>query len=31
MKELYALAYGDAVEDIKAWMQGRPIRVLNAD
>ena len=31
VKELYALAYGDAVEDIKAWMQGRPIRVLNAD
>jgi phosphoglycerate dehydrogenase-like enzyme len=31
VKELYALAYGDAVEDIKAWMHGRPIRVLNAD
>ena len=31
VKELYALAYGEAVEDIKAWMAGKPIRVLNAD
>lgn len=31
VKELYALAYGEAVENIKAWMAGKPIRVLNAD
>ncbi len=30
VRELYALAYGEAVEDIKAWMKGEPIRVLNA-
>ena len=30
IKELYALAYGEAVENIQAWMKGEPIRVLNA-
>ncbi|MCH7832592.1 MAG: D-2-hydroxyacid dehydrogenase family protein [Proteobacteria bacterium] len=29
VKELYALAYGEAVEDIEAWMNGDPVRVLN--
>jgi len=31
VRELYALAYGEAVEDIRAWMKGEPIRVLNAE
>ena len=31
VKELYALAYGEAVEDIEAWMNGDPVRVLNAE
>ena len=31
VKELYALAYGEAVEDIRAWMDGAPVRVLNAE
>ncbi|MDA0306815.1 MAG: D-2-hydroxyacid dehydrogenase family protein [Proteobacteria bacterium] len=31
VKELYALAYGEAVENINAWMKGEPIRVLNAE
>lgn len=31
VKELYALAYGEAVEDIQAWMDGDPVRVLNAE
>ncbi|HEX9701270.1 MAG TPA: D-2-hydroxyacid dehydrogenase family protein [Rhodospirillales bacterium] len=30
VREFYAVAYGEAVEDIKAWMKGQPIRVLNA-
>ncbi|MDH3670836.1 MAG: D-2-hydroxyacid dehydrogenase family protein [Gammaproteobacteria bacterium] len=30
MRENYALAYGEAVEDIRAWLDGKPIRVLNA-
>lgn len=30
VKELNALAYGEALEDVRAWMQGNPIRVLNA-
>jgi D-3-phosphoglycerate dehydrogenase len=30
MRENYALAYGEAVEDICAWLDGKPIRVLNA-
>jgi len=29
MQENYALSYSEAVEDIKAWMGGKPIRVLN--
>ncbi len=29
VKELYAVAYGEAVENIRAWMKGEPIRVLN--
>ncbi len=31
VRELYALAYGEAVENIQAWMKGEPIRVLNAE
>ena len=31
VKELYALAYGEAVENIQAWMNGAPLRVLNAE
>ena len=31
VKELYAVAYGEAVEDIQAWMKGEPIRVLNGE
>ncbi len=30
VKEFYAKAYSEAVEDIAAWRNGRPIRVLNA-
>lgn len=30
MRDNYALAYGDAVEDIRAWLRGEPVRVLNA-
>jgi phosphoglycerate dehydrogenase-like enzyme len=30
MREVYTLAYGEALEDIKAWLGGKPIRVLNA-
>jgi phosphoglycerate dehydrogenase-like enzyme len=29
MLENYQLAYGDAVEDIKSWLAGDPLRVLN--
>jgi phosphoglycerate dehydrogenase-like enzyme len=31
VKELYVLAYGEALENVRAWMAGEPIRVLNAD
>ncbi len=31
VKELYAVAYGDALENIQAWMKGEPIRVLNGE
>jgi phosphoglycerate dehydrogenase-like enzyme len=31
VKELYEVAYGEAVEDIQAWMNGKPIRVLNGE
>ena len=30
VKEFYAKAYSEAVEDIAAWRNGRAIRVLNA-
>ncbi|MFQ5995239.1 MAG: D-2-hydroxyacid dehydrogenase family protein [Acidiferrobacterales bacterium] len=30
MRETFELAYAEAVEDIKAWFKGEPIRVLNA-
>ena len=30
MRENYAVAYGEAVEDVRAWLDGKPIRVLNA-
>jgi phosphoglycerate dehydrogenase-like enzyme len=30
MQENYALGYSEAVEDINAWLAGKPIRVLNA-
>lgn len=30
MRETFELAYGEAVEDITAWLKGEPIRVLNA-
>ncbi|MBN4053593.1 D-2-hydroxyacid dehydrogenase family protein [Haliea sp. AH-315-K21] len=30
VQELYELAYGQAVENIKAWLSGNPQRVLNA-
>lgn len=29
MQENYVLSYSEAVEDIKAWLAGQPIRVLN--
>jgi len=29
MQENYALSYSQAVEDIKAWLEGEPMRVLN--
>ena len=29
MRETYTLAYGEAVEDILAWLKGEPLRVLN--
>jgi phosphoglycerate dehydrogenase-like enzyme len=31
MQENYALSYSEAVEDIKAWLGGKPIRVLNEE
>ncbi len=31
VKELYAVAYGEALENIRAWMKGKPIRVLNGE
>jgi phosphoglycerate dehydrogenase-like enzyme len=30
IKELYELVYGEAVENIAAWRDGSPIRLLNA-
>lgn len=29
IREAYALAYGEALEDVRAWLAGAPIRVLN--
>ncbi len=29
VRENYRLAYGHAVEDVKAWLDGAPLRVLN--
>ena len=29
VQELYTAAYGDALENIQAWMKGAPVRVLN--
>jgi phosphoglycerate dehydrogenase-like enzyme len=31
VKELYALAYGEALENVRAWMAGAPVRVLNGE
>jgi len=30
IRETYELAYGEAVENIRAWLEGKPIRLLNA-
>lgn len=30
IRETYELAYGEVLEDVKAWLKGEPIRVLNA-
>ena len=30
VKELYAVAYGEALDNVRAWMRGKPVRVLNA-
>ena len=30
IRETYELVYGEAVENIRAWLDGKPIRVLNA-
>ncbi len=29
LREMFQTAYGEAVEDIKAWLEGKPVRVLN--
>lgn len=29
LEEMYALAYGEALEDVQAWLAGEPLRVLN--
>ncbi len=31
VKELYAVAYGEALENVRAWMKGEPVRVLNGE
>jgi phosphoglycerate dehydrogenase-like enzyme len=31
VKEMYALAYGEVLENVQAWMDGAPIRVLNGE
>jgi len=30
VKELYAVVYGEALDNVRAWMRGKPVRVLNA-
>jgi phosphoglycerate dehydrogenase-like enzyme len=30
VRETYELVYGEAVENIRAWLEGKPIRLLNA-
>lgn len=30
IRETYDLAYGEACEDVKGWLKGEPVRVLNA-
>ena len=30
VKESFEIAYGEAIEDIRAWVDGAPVRVLNA-
>ncbi len=30
IRETYELVYGEAVENIRAWLEGKPIRLLNA-
>ncbi len=30
IRETYELVYGEALEDIRAWLDGKPIRLLNA-
>lgn len=29
LRETFELAYGEALEDVKAWLDGKPVRVLN--
>jgi phosphoglycerate dehydrogenase-like enzyme len=31
VRELYALAYGEALDNVRAWMDGAPVRVLNGE
>jgi phosphoglycerate dehydrogenase-like enzyme len=31
VKELHTLAYSEALEDVREWMRGEPVRVLNAN
>lgn len=31
VKELHTLAYSEALEDVREWMRGKPVRVLNAN
>ena len=29
VKELYDVVYGQSVDNVKTWMEGTPVRVLN--
>lgn len=29
LKETFQIAYGEALEDVKGWLEGKPVRVLN--